>query len=187
MTEQGKGFCALPPSERARQSDPRGDLREGNVYRFSYSEAEREKANKGWSGSLHHCFDGTVVVRNGRLVDTYWDSSNQGRVVTPEQGTLTFVCNLNEVRKVAEYETLQYDEADVFDLRYNHGCIKGWMVRNDAKPSAKRMLDEVRKKLNAVEKELQRAVNSAATDMFMLGELQARLESGDMSRKPWWS
>lgn len=163
------------------------ELQEGDVYRFSYSQAEREKAAQGWSGSLHHCFDGTVVVRGGKLVDTYWDSSNQGRVVTPEQGELTFVCNLNEVRNVAEHETLQYDESDVFDLRYNHGCIKRWMVRNDAKPSAKRILDEIRKKRNAVENEMQRAVRSALTDMFMLGELQARLEAGDLSRKPWWS
>ena len=163
------------------------NFREGDVYRFAYSEAERERANKGWSGSLHHCFDGTVVVRGGKLVDTYWDNSNQGRVVTPEQGTLTFVCNLNDVRQVKEYETLQYDGADVFDLRYNHGCIKRWMVRKDAVPSKERMLAEVHKKRAAEEEKMALAIRSTMNTLFQLGELQARLEAGDLSRKPWWS
>ena len=189
LTTDGLG-CLLPKGHDGDCSPyykPPVILTEGDVYRFRYSQTERDKTAQGWAGSLDHCFDGTVVVRDGKLVDTYWDNSNQGRVVTPEQGTLTYVCNLGEVRQVKEYETLQFDEADVFDLRYNHGCIKRWMVRRDAKPSAKRMLEEVRKKRSAVEKELDSAINHAASTLFQLGELQARLEAGDLSRKPWWS
>lgn len=164
------------------------ELREGDVYRFSYSQAEREKAAQGWAGSLSHCFDGQVVVRNGRLCDTFWGfDAGEPRIVKPEQGELTFVCNLNDVRDVREYETLQYAESDVFNLTHHHGHHKRFAVPKDAKPSAARMLDEVRRKRHAVEDEMRRAVQSGAAELFQLGELQSRLEAGDLSKTPWWS
>lgn len=74
------------------ETKPAIELREGDVYRFSYSQAEQEKANLGWFGSLRHCFEGFV----------------------------------------------------------------------------------------------KRAVSSAASILFQIGELQRAIEGGDLSRKPWW-
>lgn len=160
-------------------------IREGDVFRFSYSEAERKKAG-GYD--LNWAFDGKVVMRDGKLCDTYWGYSNgDPRIVRPDQGELTFICNLNDVRDVREYETLQYDEADSFNLSYNHGCNKRFVVRKDAKPSAARMLDEVRKKEHAVRQEMESAVRHGATTLVQLGEMRAQLEVGDLSKTPWWS
>lgn len=162
-------------------------LKEGDVYRFSYSRAEHDKAAQGWAGSLTHCFDGQVVVRNGKLCDTFWGfDASEPRIVRPDQGELTFVCNLNEVTDIREYETRQYDAADVFNLTRHHGHHKRFAIRKGAVPSQQRMLDEVRKKRHAVEDELRRAASSAASMLFQLGELQSRLEAGDLSKHPWW-
>lgn len=163
------------------------EFREGDVYRFTYSQAEHEKANRGWSGALHHCFEGTVIVRDGKLCDAFWGmEASEPRIVRPEQGELTFVCNLNDVRPIRSYEAIQYAEADVFRITEQHGYTKKYFVRKDAEVSAARMLDEVRKKRHEVEDEMKRAVSSGASTLFQLGELQRALESGDLSKKPWW-
>jgi hypothetical protein len=161
------------------------DAKEGDVFRFSYSQAEREKAAQGWAGSLNHCFDGQVVYRKGQYVDTYWSfgECGDGRVVRPDQGELTFVVNLADVEPIRSYEALHYDEADVFDLSYQHGCYKKLMIRKGAQPSAARMIIEVRKK----EASLRAEIEFAQRNLCDLAVLRHRLESGDVSRKPWWS
>lgn len=162
-------------------------LNEGDVFTFSYSQAERDKAAQGWAGSLHHCFDGQLVVRNGKLCDTFWGfEASEPRIVRPDQGELTFVCNLNDVREIREYETRQYDAADVFNLTHHHGHHKRFAVRKNATTSGTRMLEEIRMKRSVTEDEMKRAVASAASTLFMLGELQARIEAGDLSKHPWW-
>src|SRR5690554_3386380 len=92
-------------------------LREGDVYRFSYHQ-DRARGDLSW------CFDGQVVVRDGRLVDTYWGGTavdyGDGRVVQPSEGTLTFVCNLADVEDIHESERRYYADEDVIDLSWQH-------------------------------------------------------------------
>ena len=155
-------------------------LKEGDVYRFSYSEAERKRAD---SRDLYWAFDGQVVVRNGKLCDTYWGfDASEPRIVLPEQGELRFICNLSDVRRISEYETRWYDESAVFNLSYNHGCNKRFMVRLDAQMSTHRMLQEVRQKETEINQSIQHGIRTIAD----LAVLRAQLESGDLSRKPWW-
>lgn len=169
------------------ETKPTIELREGDVYHFSYSEAEQEKANRGWSGSLRHCFEGFVIVRNGKLCDTFWGLENsEARIVRAEQGELTFLCNLDDVRRIRRYEAIHYDAADVFRISEQHGCTEHFFVRKDAAVSSARILEEIRKKRHDVEDEMKRAVSSAASTLFQLGELQRAIEGGDLSRKPWW-
>ncbi len=156
-------------------------LNEGDVFHFRYSQAEWKRAN---GHDLNWCFDGQVVFRKGQLCDTYWgyDSFSEQRIVKPEQGELTFICNLAEVEPIREYETLHYAEADVFNLSYNHGCHRKFVIRKGAQPSAERMLEAVRAK----EAETRREIESSVRTMGDLAVLRHRLESGDVSRKPWW-
>jgi hypothetical protein len=160
------------------------ELREGDVYRFRYSEAERTR----WRTDPYWCFDGQLVVQNGVLVDTYWgfDGFSDRRVVKPHEGELIFVCNLNDVRDIKEYEVRHFDESDIFNLTHHAGHRKRFVVKKDAAVSSERMLDEVRKKERAVREEMELACRSAASDLVRLGELRARIEAGDLSRKPWW-
>lgn len=153
-------------------------LKEGDVYRFRYSDEVR----KQWRTDPNWCFDGQLEVKNGKLVDTYWRSSGDARVVKLTEGAFVFVCNLNDVREIRESETLQYDEADVFNLSYQHGCYRRFVVRKDAKPSAERMLEEVRKKQAEVRAEIDYAIRTLGD----LDVMRHQLESGDLSRKPWW-
>ncbi len=158
-------------------------LREGDVFRFTYSDTECAKS----TADLRWCVDGQVVVRDGRLCDTYWGfDASEPRIVRPDQGTLMFVCNLNDVREIKDYEARHYDEADVFNLTHHHGYRKRFVVRKDAQPSAERMLREIDAKAEAVRKDLESATRSALWDYRRLGELRARIESGDISQKPWW-
>lgn len=160
------------------------EFREGDVYRFSYSEAARER----WRTDPYWCFDGQVVVRNGQLCDTYWSfgACGDARVVRPEDGTLTFVCNLNDVREVKEYECKHYAESDCFNLSSQHGCYKRFAVRKDAPRSPERMLEEIRKKEQAIRDEMERVVRGGGHDLMRLGEMRAKLECGDTSIHIWW-
>jgi hypothetical protein len=159
------------------------ELKEGDVYRFHYSEA----ASQRWRTDPLWCFDGQVVVRKGRLCDTYWGfDASEPRIVTPSEGEMVFVCNLGDVRYVKHYETRQYDGGDVFNLSHQHGCYKLFAVRKDAQPSANRMLMEIRIKEDAVRQEMESTVRHAAFTLVQLGEMRARIEAGDLSKTPWW-
>jgi hypothetical protein len=158
-------------------------LRDADVYRFSYSEESRQR----WRTDPHWCFDGQLVVRDGRLCDTYWGfDAGDPRIVKPSEGTLTYVCNLGEVRDIQEHETRWYDAADIFNLTHHHGYRKRFVVKKDAVPSFQRMLEEVAIREREVRERMESAVRSAASDLLQLGGLRAKLEAGDMTRKPWW-
>lgn len=153
-------------------------LREGDVFRFSYSEAERAKRFEP-----HHCFDGQVVVRGGKLCDTYWGfDGNEPRIVTPEQGELRFLCNLGDVRDIRPHEERHYAPEDVFNLSYQHGCYKRYVVNKGAAPNAERMLKEIAEKMHDTERQIQ----SACRSLMELAVVKSRIEAGDLSRKPWW-
>jgi len=158
---------------------------EGDVFRFAYSDAERER--RGRDGrDPNWCFDGQVIVRNGRLCDTYWSESIDPRTVTPEEGALTFVCNLAEVVDIQSYEVIHYDEADVMDLTSHRGHRQRFVVRKGTQTSVKRMLAEVTKKEHALIAEMESSVRLCGHTLAQLGGLRARLETGDASLRPWW-
>lgn len=159
---------------------------DGDVFRFRYSDVVRER----WRTDPYWCFDGQVVCYKGKLIDTYWgfppSHSSDGRVVTADEGHLVLVCNLHHVRDIHEHETRHYDAADVFNLTHHAGHHKRFVVRVTATPSAVHMLDAIRVKENQTRREMESAVQSGASTLVRLGELRARLESGDLSKRPWW-
>lgn len=158
-------------------------LTEGDVYNFTYSDAERARTRM----DLNWCFDGQVVVRNGRLCDTYWGfNSGESRIVTPEQGTLTFVCNLNDVIEIQHYQTRRYDDADVFNLSHQHGCHKLFVRRKDAQPSATKMLAQIDDRMREVRHEAERAVRSALCDIELLTAQRAKVEAGNLEVHLGW-
>lgn len=54
-------------------SAPPLELKDGDVYRFVYSDESWTKAKNGMGhGDLNWCFDGKLVYRDGLLCDTYW-------------------------------------------------------------------------------------------------------------------
>lgn len=115
----------------------------GDVFRFKYHDMKGQSyTDRYW------CFDGQLVAvpSNGRVIlrDTYYQfADGDGRFFEVEdaqaQGTLAFVCNLNDLETARAYETRYYDEADLFDLSYQHRCYAKLMKRKGAKRSREAM------------------------------------------------
>jgi hypothetical protein len=167
-------------------------IREGDVFRFQWSEAEYAKVRPG--GDLNWCFDGQLVMRNGKLWDTYWgfdgfscDSKWFTKADAEARGTLTFVCNLNDVEIVRDRSRLRYfDDADCFNLCYQHGCYKQYAVRKGAQRSQTKMLSEVEEKVRNVRGEIESAVRSGMSDLERLAEYRAKVTAGDLDVHVWW-
>ena len=150
---------------------------EGDVYRFRYNAEEMAKRFEP-----HHCFDGQLVARGGKLIDTYWGFDHLGdcgRVFTPEEaerlGTLSLVCNLSEVVAVQKWQFAQYAEADRFDLSHQHGCYGFFVVRRGAVPSCDVRLGLVREK----QKQLRHDIDYAVRMLEHWAVVAHRLEAGE--------
>src|ERR1051325_4089891 len=121
--------------------------KDGDVYQFVYSEESWKRAKSGVGhGDLRWCFDGQLIFRDGLLCDTYWGldwRGDTGRYFTIAEavakGTLTFVCNLNDVEKIPDYDFPLYAAGDAFNLTHQHGCYKYFVKRRGAKKDAELM------------------------------------------------
>jgi metal-sulfur cluster biosynthetic enzyme len=116
------------------------EIKVNDVYRFRYNEETKKKMfDSSWS------FDGQLIVKEKNeslyLEDTYWNSSNVIFTLEEilEKGTLTFVCNLDEVKEIREYDIQYYDDKDIFDLSYQHHCYIKYYIKNDTKRSIEKM------------------------------------------------
>ena len=143
------------------------------MYRFVYSPEVVERTRR----DLYWCFDGQVVVRNGKLVDTYWGECGEARVVKPSEGTLTFVCNLNDTREIKEWERRYYRDEDVFNLSRQHGCYKYFAVLKETQRSAEKMLAWLDEESAAAKQE----IRSRIATLERLATQRARVEAGDTS------
>lgn len=130
-------------------------LRVNDVYQFQYHQEIREKlVNPYW------CFDGQLVVRQNSkgekyLEDTYWNTGNNRRFTLEEaleQGTLRFICNLDEVESITKYEFENYyDAEDTFDLSHQHGHYPAYFKKKGAKISIKRRKEVLKQKIEELE------------------------------------
>jgi hypothetical protein len=134
------------------------EVKEHDVFRFSYND---EAAKKRFDP--YHCFDGQLIalkhVDGIRLVDTYWSDNTGGSFTIEEalsQGTLTFVCNLQDVEKANEDVGKYYDDTDWFNLSRQHGCYKEFAVRKGAKRSAAKMEESLKAQINDLDHDIQR-------------------------------
>lgn len=160
--------------------------KDGDVFRFSYSAESWEQAKRGICGDLNWCFDGQLVYCDGLLCDTYWGLNwrgDNGRYFkladALAKGILTYVCNLNDVEPIRDYEYELYAEGDAFNLSYQHGCYKHFVKRKGAKKDKSLMLA----KLHAKVTDARKAIESASRDLEYAVErreqLTPRIEAGE--------
>lgn len=164
-------------------------FRENDVYLFRYNEAELKARF-----SPYHCFDGQLIVKvNSKgekyFVDTYWASKNDGFAGFQEgvksktidealsQGELTFVCNLNDVEEIKEWEREYYDDEDIFDLSYQHHCYSYFVKKKGAVRSQAKMLQSIKTKIEEAEYKKQ----LAERDIVKFNEILKKIEAGDTS------
>lgn len=160
-------------------------VREGDVFRFSYSEATRKK-NPGWD--YHWCFDGQLVADDrGRLRDTYWSSGGsdgkswESREAAERDGTLTFVCNMKDVDVMEEWQTRRFSPEDVFDLTQHHGYRKKFAVRKGAQPNQALMLERIDEHIAKRLEDAESAARSAKFDAEWWTKEREKVANSDLS------
>lgn len=163
------------------------ELRVGDVFAFAYSEESWNKARTGLGhGDLRWAFDGQLVFRDGALIDSYWGlggNAADGRQFSfaeaEAKGTLTFLCNLNDVELIRQDEFPLYTKGDAFDLSYNHGCHKYFVRKRGATKNSTLMLAALNDKVSAAEHEIQQAVRALMYAVERRAELRPRIEAGE--------
>lgn len=161
--------------------------KDGDVYRFVYSREswDRAKTRMG-GGDLNWAFDGQLVFRDGWLCDTYWgldwrgDTGRRFRVAEAvASGELTFICNLNDVEKIRDYEYELYAEADAFNLSHQHGCYKHFVKRKGARKDPEQMRRVLDKKVADARHAVDSAVRQLEYSVARRVELLPRIEAGE--------
>jgi hypothetical protein len=174
------------PAKTSAASAVLAALRVNDVYSFRYNEHELKKRF-----SPYHCFDGQLVAKqreNGEFyfVDTYrgskydkftthGDMKRKSIQQALGEGTLTFICNLDEVDEIKEYETVYFDDDDFYNLSYQSGCYKYFVKKKDAIRSKEKMLQSIKKKIE--ETEYKR--DSAIGFLEKLKQRLLKIENGD--------
>lgn len=97
-------------------------LKVGDIYRFRYNEEFLKDKFEPY-----HCFDGLMTVKESDkglvLIDGYWSSGNRWFTIKDalEQGDLTFICNLDEVETISEYDSKYFNEKDIYIVPFHSG------------------------------------------------------------------
>lgn len=155
-------------------------FRVNDVFNFRYKPDEAKKRFEPY-----HCFDGTLVVKKYSddklyLVDTYW-SSGDSRTFTPdeaiEKGELTFLCNLDEMVDIKDYETLYYDDADIVKMHIHAGYRSRFLIKKGTQRSQAKMLQSIKQKIEDEHSKIRSAENS----LKWHNETLKKIEAGDTS------
>jgi hypothetical protein len=138
-----------------------------------------------------HCFEGLLRAFKHKdkflLRDTYWgvfsDSWDCVQMFTIEEalkkGTLTYYCNLNELKPIGEHEQKYYKDEDIFCLHEQHSCserCRNYYIKKDAVRSQEKMRDYINYKRN----QLQHGIDFAKDELKRLDEKQAQVEAGNL-------
>lgn len=147
-------------------------MKENNVFNFRYNAQQLAVRT-----DPNNCFDGILLSNGIMLIDTYWSSG--GRQFTLKeaqaQGTLKFLCNLEEMQEIKEYEAEYFD--DVVILFIHAGYRKKWLIKKGQERSKTKMLESIEEKINTKTREFERAKDA----IERLIETKLKIESGDLS------
>ena len=124
------------------------ELKENDIYSFRYNEKEMKERFDPW-----HCFDGQLVVRGGKLIDTYWGigSTDGAKAFTLSEalanGSLEFKCNLDEVDFCSEDDKKYYDEGDIINLSTQQGYYKRFARKKGSVRSKEKIFETLSYKI----------------------------------------
>ena len=89
-------------------------LQEGDIYRWRWADQAKD-ADCGPYRS-YHCCSKLAVVRNGKLVDTFWYGSDN-KILDPAEVDLTLLGNVANLIEIRSYDIPYYRHADIVDMR----------------------------------------------------------------------
>ncbi len=155
------------------------DIKVNDVYSFRYKDTKD-------MFMPHHCFDGQLLVRqkdDGELFlqDTYWGwKDNENKRFTLERalecGILRYVCNLDDIEICTSYDLNYYNDEDLFNLSYQHGCYKRYCKKLGAKKSANKIEKVLKEKISSAENNIE----FHKRELKFLNEKLEKLKNGNM-------
>jgi hypothetical protein len=137
-------------------------IKENDVFSFSFNEAELKKRFEPY-----WCMDGRMIAKkmhDGSIMfyDTYWTHSPE-RYYTHEKllelGEMKFVCNLNDVEEIKEYDLKYYDDNDIINLSYQHGCYGKFAIKKGTKKSTAKIIHSITSKMESLKSEIEFATS----------------------------
>jgi hypothetical protein len=152
-------------------------MKKNDVYQFRFS---IDYLNSIKDSYPYHCFDGILIVgetEEGKffLEDTYWSHGNHR--FTPEEaetkGTLTFVCNLDDVVPIHESVIRYYADEDIFTLEMHHGHRTQKYLRKGAAKSSAKMLRVLNERIVASEQKIRYEETTIADAKMKIAEIEA--------------
>lgn len=156
------------------------NIKENDVFNFRYNTEEAKKRI-----APYHCFDGILIATKYgetdlRLVDTYWYSVENITFTLEEaieKGSLTFLCNLDEMLDIKEWETLYYDDEDIVELNIHAGYRNRFLIKKGVQRSQAKMLKSIKQKIEDEHIKIRYAENS----LKLHNETLKKIEAGDTS------
>lgn len=155
-------------------------MKEGDVYHWSYKDnLEYHKKHAG-SGTAYWCLDQKAFVKeeNGEiyLIDTYWQSYDQKYIGSSSHCldinnvTLEFICNLNDIRFIRDYEKEDYDV--VYNISRQKGCYPVYAVDRNAQVSNKALIKKYQYALENAKSDLKSAQRDIEHYTKLISELE---------------
>ena len=123
-----------------------GDLIEGQIWRWRYKEDDRS----------YWCKSRIAVVKNGRLIDTYWSNLSSEHEVRVADVDLTFLCD-QTWPEIRAWEAAYYDAADIADTRHANNSRASVYLRPGAQRSAAAILSEIEQREETAHSEISMA------------------------------
>lgn len=132
------------------------NINELDYFIFRYNEKEIEKRFEPY-----HCFDGKMTVRKvgdeWYLVDGYWSGDNVRKTIKQalDEGSLKFICNLNDVEKIDKYKLDYYIDEDIVNLTSQKGYNGHYSIFKDAERNKEKMIKILKHKISNAEHNIQ--------------------------------
>lgn len=149
-------------------------IQEGDIYHWRWNRPD-EDIDYGSYGS-YHCCSQMAVVRNGRLMDTYWHGFDN-KVLDPAKVTLAFLGNTADLVEIRPCEVAYYRREDIVDMRHSNNSHGPIYRRKRAERDAATMLELVEHRLECSRREIdfaQRRIEQLTKDAEKIraGKLQ---------------
>lgn len=128
-------------------------MKEGDIYRWRWADKEKD-ADCGPYRS-YHCCSQMAVVRNGKLVDTFWHGFSDNKVLDTNKVTLTLLGNTADLIEIRPCDVAYYRREDIVDMRHSNNSHGPIYLRKGAKKDAETMLELVRHRRECAEREIE--------------------------------
>lgn len=141
------------------------DIKDGDIFNWQYkNHLEYCEKHRG-SGTAYWCLDQQCFAteRSGLiyLIDTYWTNygaeylGSETSYVDPDKVDLEFICNLNDIEFIENWEVEDYDT--VYNLSRQKHCYKKYAIDKGAQPSKAAILKKLEGQLQRAHEDLRSA------------------------------